>query len=64
LLLGVPVFMVDGVRPGVQGGVGVTWDPHADVGVSLDLGVAHFFAVPSGYDATLFVPSSRVEWRL
>jgi hypothetical protein len=57
LLVGAPVFFVQGVRPGVQGAVGLVWDPSQHFGVSADLGVAHFFSPPPDYEATVFVPS-------
>jgi hypothetical protein len=63
LLFGVPVFFVDGARPGVQGGAGLTWDVSAAVALSVDAGVAHFFAPPAGYDATVFVPSIGLQVR-
>jgi len=63
LLFGAPMFFVAGARPGVQGGVGVTWDPSQAISVSAAAAVAHFFAPPPGYDATVFVPSLGLQVR-
>jgi hypothetical protein len=63
LLAGVPVFFVDGARPGVHAALGLVFDPTPNVALSLDAGVTHFFSVPAGYDATVFVPSLALQVR-
>jgi len=63
LLFGAPVFFVDGARPGVHGGAGAAWDASGAVTLSVEAGVAHFFAPPRGYDATVFVPSVGLQVR-
>jgi hypothetical protein len=64
LRIGVPVFFVDGARVGVHAALGLVFDPSRNIALSLDAGVAHFFSVPVGYDATVFVPSLELQVRL
>jgi len=64
LLLAAPVFSVGGARVGLQGSVGLQWDPNRHFGAFVDLGMVHFPSPPDGYDATVFVPSAGIQTRL
>jgi len=64
LLLGAPVFFVDGARVGLQGSIGLLWDASPHVGAFVDFGIVHFLSPPDGYDATVFVPSAGIQTRL
>jgi hypothetical protein len=64
ILVGAPIFFIDGVRPGIHGATGLVWDPNPHFGFSLDIGVAHFFSVPATYAATYFLPSLGLRARL
>jgi hypothetical protein len=44
--------------------VGAVWDPSRYFGLSLDVGIAHFFSPPAGYEPTVFVPSLGLQARL
>jgi hypothetical protein len=60
----VPIFVVDGVHPGVRAAAGVEWDPIRHFGVFVDAGVAAFPDAPVGFQKVVFVPSVGVEPRL
>jgi hypothetical protein len=62
--VGVPIFFVDGARPGVRGGAGLEWDPSRDFGVSVQAGVAVFPGAPEGYESVVFVPSVGIHPRM
>jgi hypothetical protein len=64
LLLGSPIFSVGGARVGLQAAAGLVWDPSRHLGVSVDLGIVHFPSPPSGYDATVLLPSVGLQTRL
>ena len=64
LLLGSPIFSVGGARVGLQAAVGLVWDPSRHLGVAVDLGIVHFLSPPSGYDATVLLPSVGLQTRL
>jgi hypothetical protein len=64
LLLGSPVFFVDGARVGLQGSLGLLWDASRHVGAFVDVGIVHFPSPPDGYQATFFVPSVGIQARL
>lgn len=61
---GSPMFFVRGVRPGIRGGVGGGLLISDNVGVSVDLGVEHYFSLPEDLQGTLFVPRLAIEGRL
>ena len=62
--VGVPVFFVEGVSPGVHGALGLHVDPSRNLGAFLLVGVATFMNVPEDRDATVFVPSAGIQGRL
>ncbi|MFO0756421.1 MAG: hypothetical protein U0359_08015 [Byssovorax sp.] len=62
--VGVPIFFVDGARPGIHGDAGVQWDPLHHFGVFAQVGGAFFPSVPVGYNKLVFVPSVGVQARL
>jgi hypothetical protein len=62
--VGVPVFFVEGVSPGVHGALGLQADPSRSLGAFLQVGVATFMNVPEDRDATVFVPSAGIQGRL
>lgn len=62
--VGVPIFFVDGARPGVRASAGVQWDPIRHVGLFVEVGVAAFPNAPDGYQRAVFVPSVGVQPRL
>lgn len=62
--VGVPVFFVEGVSPGVHGALGLHVDPSRSLGGFLQVGVATFMNVPEDRDATVFVPSVGIQGRL
>jgi hypothetical protein len=62
--VGVPVFFADGARPGVQGSLGMQWDPAKHLGFFVLVGVTQFFSVPDGNDKTVFVPAVGMQARL
>lgn len=64
LAVGVPIFFIDGARPGVHAAAGVQWDPIRHFGVFAALGVAAFPSMPDGFNKVVFVPSVGVQPRL
>lgn len=62
--VGVPVFFVDGARPGGHGAVGLQVDPSRHVGIFGQAGVAAFFKAPDQRESTAFVLSLGVQGRL
>jgi hypothetical protein len=66
--LGIPIFVVNGARPGVRVAAGIQWDPSRYFGVFLDAGVAVFPSVPSDasreYQHVVFVPSVGLQPRV
>jgi hypothetical protein len=62
--VGVPMFFMSGVHPGVRGAAGVQWDPLRNLGVFLELGAAAFPGAPAGYDKVVFVPSLGLQPRI
>jgi hypothetical protein len=64
LLLGAPVFFVDGARVGLQASLGVLWDASRHVGAFVDVGIVHFPSTADGYGATFLVPSAGIQTRL
>lgn len=64
LLLGVPLFFVDGVRAGVSGGAGLQLDFSRLLGGFVQAGVEWYPAPPSGYEKVQFVPTVGVQGRL
>ena len=60
----VPIFFVDGARPGVRGAAGLQWDPFAWIGVFGSVSVAHFPDVPDRYDNTVILYSLGIQPRL
>jgi hypothetical protein len=63
--LSVPTFFDEGTHVGVHGALGLRYDLSANLSVQLDLGVAHFFSVPSpDFKTTYFIPSIGVQGRL
>jgi hypothetical protein len=61
---GVPIFIVDGPRPGVRVGAGVEWDPIRYFGVFAQAAVAAFPNAPAGYDRVVFLPNAGVQGRV
>lgn len=62
--LGVPIFVNDGVRPGVHASVGMQWDPIRHLGVFVDAGITAFPTAATGMDKVVFVPSVGLQPRL
>ena len=64
VVLGVPTYFVQGVRPGLHGALGAQWDPARFFGAFVLLGgQAHPWA-PPGYDRLELVPSAGIQVRL
>ena len=61
---GVPVYVHDGLRPGVHGALGLSWDAGGRLGLFVLVGVEHFPTAEEGYEKTLLVPSAGVQVRL
>ncbi len=64
LSVAVPIFFVDGARPGVHASAGLEWDPSRHVGLFVAAGVAAFPNAPMGFDKVVFVPSVGVQPRV
>jgi tetratricopeptide (TPR) repeat protein len=64
VLVAVPVFFLDGARPGIHGAAGLEWTIHRHFGLFATLGVAYFFNLPADYDRTILLPSVGVQGRL
>ena len=64
IALGVPVFFVDGPRPGVRAAAGVAFEPASTLSLFAEAGASYFASMPGGYDKLVFVPSIGVEGRL
>lgn len=62
--VGVPIFFVDGARPGMRSSAGLQWDPSRWFGVFAQLGVAYFPSAPEGYESVVVLPSVGVQPRL
>jgi hypothetical protein len=62
--VGVPVFIVQGARPGLRGSAGVQWDPMRHIGLFAQAGGAYFFDPPLGYLHAVFLPALGVQGRL
>ena len=60
---GVPVFFIDGAKPGVRGGGAIGALITNRIGVTLDLGIEHYFDIGE-LDSTLVVPRLVLEARL
>lgn len=64
VVLGVPTYFVEGIRPGFHGAIGGQWDPARFFGVFVHLGgQAHPWA-PAGYERLELVPSAGIQVRL
>lgn len=61
--LGVPMFFVDGARPGVHVAGGLLWDVAPYAGVLLDAGIEHFPTVPEPFKKTAVVVGVGVQAR-
>lgn len=65
IVLAAPIFFIDGsARAGLRAAGGIEWDPSAHVGFFADLGAAHFFSAPAGYEPTALVASIGAQARL
>lgn len=64
VMLGAPMFFVDGFRPGLQVGGGARWQLNPRLAFALQLSVVTFASVPSGYASTVFVPTLGFQGRL
>lgn len=62
--VGVPIFFVDGARPGMRGSAGLQWDPSRWFGMFAQLGVSYFPGVPEGYESVVVLPSVGIQPRL
>ena len=61
---GVPIFFIDGVNPGIRVGAAAGVLVNNNFGITVDLGVEHYFSLPGELDSTLFVPRLAIEGRL
>ncbi|MFZ5892077.1 MAG: tetratricopeptide repeat protein [Myxococcota bacterium] len=59
-----PMFFVDGLRPGISAELGLRQSLHTHFVVFARAALVHFPAAPQGYTSTLFVPSLGAEVRL
>jgi hypothetical protein len=64
LQLGLPLYFIDGARPGVHAALGLEWVAHRYLAVYVMAGVEHHFDLPAHYDKTIFVPSLGLLVRL
>jgi len=64
LSAGVPIFFVDGPRPGARIGAGVEWDPIRYFGAFAEAAVSFFPSAPHGYDHVVFIPNAGVQARV
>ncbi len=63
--LALPMFFDEGTHIGVHGAVGLRYDLSANLGLQVDLGVAHFLSTPNeAFTTTYFVPSLGLQGRL
>lgn len=62
--VGVPIFFVDGARPGMRGSAGLQWDPSRWFGLFAQLGVSYFPGAPEGYESVVVLPSVGIQPRL
>jgi len=64
LLVAVPFFVVDGLRVGARGGVGLHIDANASTTLFAHASVAHFFAAPTHYTSTygLFTAGAQLRF--
>jgi len=62
--VGMPLFFIDGARPGIHAAGGVEWVLHRYLGLVVTVGVQHYFSLPADYDRTIFVPSVGALVRL
>jgi hypothetical protein len=62
--VGAPIFIADGVHPGVRAAAGVQFDPIRYFGAFVELGAAAFPNAPAGYDKVVFLPTVGVEPRI
>jgi len=64
LTVSIPVFDVDGIRPGVQPGAGVAVEIGPHLGVAAAATAVYFPSPPSGLAKLWFVPSVGIQGRL
>ena len=61
--LGVPIFFIDGARPGVHAGAGLHVDTSERLGAFVEVAVEHFPTMPEPLFKTVFVPSIGAQAR-
>jgi hypothetical protein len=64
LQVGLPLYFIDGARPGIHAALGVEWIAHRYLAFNVMVGVERHFNLPSNYEKTIFVPSLGVLVRL
>jgi hypothetical protein len=62
--LAVPIFFVDGARPGIRGSAGLQWDIARHIGVFAEAGVAFFPGDHENYRDVVFLPALGAQGRL
>lgn len=60
----VPIFIVDGGRPGIRAAAGLQWDFSSHLGVFAEVGGAYFPDPPPHYETGYFLPSIGLQGRL
>lgn len=64
LQVAVPMFVKDGLYPGLRAAAGLQWDVNRHFGAFLLVGGAYFFDPPSSYAQLVLVPSIGIQGRL
>jgi hypothetical protein len=64
LQVGLPLYFIDGARPGIHAALGVEWIVHRYLAFNVMVGMQHHFNLPANYEKTIFVPSLGVLVRL
>jgi hypothetical protein len=62
--LGLPLYFIDGARPGLHAALGLEWVAHRYLAFNVLVGVEHHFKLPANFEKTIFVPSLGLLVRL